>query len=265
MTAVAHVGVTVTDLDRAVRWYGDVLGLEPIGAVVEVRAGDGHGGAVAADVFGPGFDRFRQAHLAGANGVALELFGDLPRLLRRRRRGGGGRAGRPAHLARLEAVPGRALSHLLLRGPLRQPDRAVLAQPRTDVGKSVIVVGLGRIGRLHAANLASRMRLAGVVDAVESVARAVGDRHGVPWSTSLDDLLPHTRGVVIAAPTNLHAELVSRAAKHHPHQAKDQKRAHQVGDDQQARAVGAGQRAHHDTLSPRRVPDWIHLAGRGPG
>ena len=74
MTAVAHVGVTVTDLDRAVRWYGDALGLEPIGAVVEVRAGDGHGGAVAADVFGPGFDRFRQAHLAGANGVALELF-----------------------------------------------------------------------------------------------------------------------------------------------------------------------------------------------
>jgi len=74
MTAVAHVGVTVTDLDRAVRWYGDVLGLEPIGPVVEVRAGHGHGGAVAADVFGPGFDRFRQAHLAGANGVALELF-----------------------------------------------------------------------------------------------------------------------------------------------------------------------------------------------
>jgi len=74
MTAVAHVGVTVTDLDRAVRWYGDVLGLEPIGAVVEVRAGDGHGGAVAADVFGSGFDRFRQAHLTGANGVALELF-----------------------------------------------------------------------------------------------------------------------------------------------------------------------------------------------
>jgi catechol 2,3-dioxygenase-like lactoylglutathione lyase family enzyme len=72
--AVTHVGVTVTDLDRAVRWYGDVLGLEPIGPAVEVRAGEGHGGAVAADVFGPGFGRFRQAHLASANGVAVELF-----------------------------------------------------------------------------------------------------------------------------------------------------------------------------------------------
>jgi catechol 2,3-dioxygenase-like lactoylglutathione lyase family enzyme len=72
--AVTHVGVTVSDLDQAVGWYGDALGLQPLGPAVEVRAGEGHGGAVAADVFGAGFDRFRQAHLAGANGVAVELF-----------------------------------------------------------------------------------------------------------------------------------------------------------------------------------------------
>jgi catechol 2,3-dioxygenase-like lactoylglutathione lyase family enzyme len=74
MTAIAHVGVTVPDLDRAARWYCGVLGFEPLGPAVEVRAGDGHGGTVAADVFGAGFGRFRQAHLAGANGVAIELF-----------------------------------------------------------------------------------------------------------------------------------------------------------------------------------------------
>ena len=72
--AVGHVGVTVTDLDAAVRWYGEVLGLEPICPAVELRADEGHGGAVAADVFGRRFGRFRQAHLATANGVALELF-----------------------------------------------------------------------------------------------------------------------------------------------------------------------------------------------
>ncbi|MEA2331589.1 MAG: hypothetical protein QOI85_1961 [Chloroflexota bacterium] len=71
---VTHIGVTVTDLDLAVGWYCDVLGFDPIAPAVEVRAGAGHGGAVAADVFGPRFDRFRQAHLAGANGVAIELF-----------------------------------------------------------------------------------------------------------------------------------------------------------------------------------------------
>ncbi|HEX3276910.1 MAG TPA: Gfo/Idh/MocA family oxidoreductase, partial [Thermoleophilaceae bacterium] len=78
------------------------------------------------------------------------------------------------------------------------------------------VVGLGRIGRLHAANLAGRVpgaSLVGVVDALEPVARAVGEQHGVAWSTSVDELLPRAQGVVIAAPTAFHVELVERAAE----------------------------------------------------
>ena len=74
MSAIAHVGMTVTDLEAAVDWYSGVVGLEPLGPSVEVRAGEGHAGALAAEVFGPGFGAFRQAHLAGANGTALELF-----------------------------------------------------------------------------------------------------------------------------------------------------------------------------------------------
>ena len=74
MTAIAHVGLAVPDLERAERWYRDVLGMDPLGPRACVRAGEGHGGAVAADVLGPEFGAFHQAHLAGANGVALELF-----------------------------------------------------------------------------------------------------------------------------------------------------------------------------------------------
>ena len=48
-----HVGVTVTDLDRAVRWYGDVLGLEPIGPVVEVRSATGKAGRSRPTSSGP--------------------------------------------------------------------------------------------------------------------------------------------------------------------------------------------------------------------
>jgi catechol 2,3-dioxygenase-like lactoylglutathione lyase family enzyme len=81
--AVTHVGVTVTDLDRAVRWYAEVLGFQPLGPPVEVRAEDGHAAVVAADVFGAHFGGFRQAHLAGANGVALELFQFLDPLTER--------------------------------------------------------------------------------------------------------------------------------------------------------------------------------------
>jgi len=72
MTAITHVGIAVPELDRAVAWYADVLGLEPLGPPVAVSADDGHAGAVAADVLGGG--SFRQAHLTSANGVALELF-----------------------------------------------------------------------------------------------------------------------------------------------------------------------------------------------
>ena len=72
MTAITHVGIAVADLDRAVAWYEDVLGLDPLGPATTVPANDGHAGAVAADVLGAG--SFRQAHLTSANGVAVELF-----------------------------------------------------------------------------------------------------------------------------------------------------------------------------------------------
>ena len=73
MTAITHVGLSVPDLDRALAWYGDILGFEALGPPTSVRAHDGHAGTVAADVLGDS-GSFRQAHLAGANGVALELF-----------------------------------------------------------------------------------------------------------------------------------------------------------------------------------------------
>ena len=74
MSVVTHVGIAVPRLDVAVRWFCDVLGFEPLGATAHVRANEGHAGVVAADVLGPGLGSFSQAQLAGANGVALELF-----------------------------------------------------------------------------------------------------------------------------------------------------------------------------------------------
>lgn len=74
MTAVAHVGVVVPDLERAASWYRDVLGFDELGARVYTVPGEGYAGTVAADVLGADTGPFRQAHLTGANGVALELF-----------------------------------------------------------------------------------------------------------------------------------------------------------------------------------------------
>lgn len=79
------------------------------------------------------------------------------------------------------------------------------------------LAGLGRMGRFHAENLAGRapsIELVRVVDTVEEVARATGERYGVEWSTSYDDLLrdPEIEGVVLVTPTGLHAEQIEQAA-----------------------------------------------------
>lgn len=79
------------------------------------------------------------------------------------------------------------------------------------------VAGLGAMGRVHAANLAGGVRgatLARVVDTAEPVARAAGDRLGVPWSTRYEDLLldDAVHAVIIAAPTPAHAEMIEQAA-----------------------------------------------------
>jgi len=68
--AITHVGLTVTDLDRAVVFYQNVFGatilLGPTEFVSEEPA--------AADFLGPDFKRTRVVYLGFGNGVALEVF-----------------------------------------------------------------------------------------------------------------------------------------------------------------------------------------------
>lgn len=78
------------------------------------------------------------------------------------------------------------------------------------------LAGLGRMGRIHATNLATRCsvaRLAGVLDASEDAARETGERLGVPWTTSYEELLAGCDAVAVATPTGSHAALVLAAAR----------------------------------------------------
>lgn len=82
----------------------------------------------------------------------------------------------------------------------------------------VALVGLGRMGRVHAANLAWRCRsveLSVVADADPDVAAAAGAELGVPWTADLDHVLGDgaVPAVAIATPTATHADLVERAAQ----------------------------------------------------
>jgi myo-inositol 2-dehydrogenase/D-chiro-inositol 1-dehydrogenase len=83
---------------------------------------------------------------------------------------------------------------------------------------NVGLIGVGRIGRLHAEHLAYRIptaRLTAIADVNEAAARACADRLGIPDVTAdyrallkRDDV----DAVVICSPTNTHAQLIEELA-----------------------------------------------------
>lgn len=83
---------------------------------------------------------------------------------------------------------------------------------------SVALIGAGRIGRLHAATLASRIpeaRFYGIADAsAEAAARAASAHHVERWTTDAQTLVsdPAVQAVVVASPTPTHVPLILAAA-----------------------------------------------------
>ncbi|RLG90774.1 MAG: inositol 2-dehydrogenase [Thermoprotei archaeon] len=84
------------------------------------------------------------------------------------------------------------------------------------------VVGLGRIGRLHAEILKYKVEnaeLVAVSDVIENLARSVGERLGVQWYTDYDKMLENKNidAVVISVPTFLHKDMIIKALEHGKH------------------------------------------------
>ena len=70
----SHIGLSVPDLDAAVAFYREVLGLYLIMTPTEVVEDDSDIGRMCTDVFGPGWKRLRIAHMATADRLGIELF-----------------------------------------------------------------------------------------------------------------------------------------------------------------------------------------------
>ncbi len=79
------------------------------------------------------------------------------------------------------------------------------------------VLGCGRIGRMHAGNIAAHPRaaLVAVYDVVEAAAQAVAAEFGAEAVASVDAVLADARieAVFIASSTDTHVELLTRAVK----------------------------------------------------
>lgn len=72
--AFNHVGITVTDIDAAVRWYRKVFGCTVVMPPMDSYEDASEAGRRRADLFGKGYKRLRLAHLCTAEGVGIELF-----------------------------------------------------------------------------------------------------------------------------------------------------------------------------------------------
>lgn len=82
----------------------------------------------------------------------------------------------------------------------------------------IAVVGLGRIGRLHAEILRFKVEgaeLVAVGDVLEEIAKSVASRLGVKYYLSYDELLKDDaiEAVAIATPTFLHKDMIIKAAE----------------------------------------------------
>ena len=88
---------------------------------------------------------------------------------------------------------------------------------------NVAVIGAGRIGRIHAENIATRIpgaRLAAVADVNPTSAHEVGERFEVPLIVSdCQDILkdPSIQAVAICSSSETHAQLIQDAAAHGKH------------------------------------------------
>jgi lactoylglutathione lyase family protein len=70
----SHIGLSVPDLDKAIKFYGDVLGFYVIMEPTVIIEDDSDIGQMCSDVFGKGWGRMRIAHLATADRIGFELF-----------------------------------------------------------------------------------------------------------------------------------------------------------------------------------------------
>ncbi|ARD23478.1 MULTISPECIES: VOC family protein [Shewanella] len=72
---MSHVGIMVSDMDKAIEFYTKALGLKVVmgkSAVIEEK--ETAIGAMCIAVFGEGFKGFNIAHLVTTDGVGFELF-----------------------------------------------------------------------------------------------------------------------------------------------------------------------------------------------
>ena len=70
----SHIGLSVTDLDAAVKFYTEVMGWYLIMPPTTITEDDSAIGVMCTDVFGADWGSFRLAHLSTGDRIGVEIF-----------------------------------------------------------------------------------------------------------------------------------------------------------------------------------------------
>ncbi|WP_289032877.1 lactoylglutathione lyase family protein [uncultured Roseibium sp.] len=70
----SHIGLSVPDLDAAVKFYSETLGFYLIMPSTEITEDDSDIGRMCTDVFGEGWGSLRIAHMSTSDRIGIEIF-----------------------------------------------------------------------------------------------------------------------------------------------------------------------------------------------
>ncbi|TCI70439.1 lactoylglutathione lyase family protein [Exiguobacterium sp. SH0S7] len=70
----SHIGLSVPSVTEAVKFYEDVMGWYTIMKPSDVVEDDSPIGVMCTEVFGPGWGKFRIAHMSTGDKIGIELF-----------------------------------------------------------------------------------------------------------------------------------------------------------------------------------------------
>ncbi|MDD5621891.1 MAG: VOC family protein [Actinomycetota bacterium] len=71
---LAHIGLSVPNLDKALKFYNEVMGWYIIKEPETIENTDSEDCLMARDVFGEKWSKFKVAHMSTGDGIGIEIF-----------------------------------------------------------------------------------------------------------------------------------------------------------------------------------------------
>ena len=73
-TSINHIAISVSDLEKGLKWYQEVMGFTIVRGPVELKSDDILVGRALKNIFGPKFKKLKIVWMSSANNIGVEIF-----------------------------------------------------------------------------------------------------------------------------------------------------------------------------------------------